>query len=95
MAAATQFFGSSTNAVIPTRPPSPKIALIACVQTAERRLIGGRVYCDSLTVVAVIPLVTLQLKVFLPHAQLLPAGEPHAQALQHQQTLKDARKHRS
>lgn len=43
------------------------------------------------TRVAVVLPVTLQLEVFVPHAQLLAAGDPHAQPLQHQQTLTGTR----
>lgn len=48
-------------------------------------------YCDSvslLTGVAVVLSVTLQLEVFVPHAQFFPAGDPDAEPLQHQQTLR-------
>lgn len=64
------------------------------MQTVEQQRDLWRVHSDSLTVVAVILSVTLQLEVFAPHAQFLPAGEPHAEALQHQQTLRDGDRHR-
>lgn len=92
MAPATQFFGSSSKAVIPAKCQNKKKDGIN--QFVCKQLIGWGVYYNNLTVVAVILSVTLQLKVLVPHAQFLPAGEPHAEALQYQQTLKDVDKHR-
>lgn len=48
-----------------------------------------------LTSVAVVLSVTLQLKVFVPHTQFLPTGDPHTQPLQHQQTLRETQEIRT
>lgn len=93
-AAAMQFFGSSIRAVIPA---TCKINSHHC--TSKQNIKGNLCWCNNaptaflsslsfLTCVAVLLSVTQQLEVLVPDTQLLPAGDPHGQSLQHKQTLR-------
>lgn len=76
---------------MPTNTSTTLISLCANSRVrGERRWCNKQhLHCDSaLTGVAVVLFVALQLEVFVPHTQLLTAGDPHTQTLQHQQTLR-------
>lgn len=65
-----------------------------CWSNIGERFLKTRFCCllFALTGVALLLSLTQQLEVFVPDAQLFPAGEPHRKLLQNQQTLKPTQK---